>query len=249
MIITASQSPENSFSNVTYDWLKKPNGIRNLVLKPGIKVLDWVEVGKGSLPPTAMVSRKILCRTNYLMRWADLPRKFEKLFKAVSRIDFKNSLWNITERVIGAFKRLMSLVEFSTLGIQICHNDHFITLSPSQLLGLRTIGFVGSFSSFLQNLIDIKDTFYNLKDTCFTPPRKNLEVMRLVNKIISLVSSIFGMAFFCHCSHTLKTFSYLNRCKTGNYVLSRSEISCAILSTVWVAHVAPINSIGKSFSL
>nr|NGX38656.1 hypothetical protein [Chlamydiota bacterium] len=60
--------------SATLAYLEKPRGVQNLVLKPGIKSIDWG--GKyQDLPGEAYESRRILSRTIQFLRWIEQQKK------------------------------------------------------------------------------------------------------------------------------------------------------------------------------
>lgn len=210
--------------SATLAYLEKPRGVQNLVLKPGIKSIDWG--GKyQDLPGEAYESRRILSRTSQLFSWIDTPKKILSLRRSCSLLNASQGTGAFCLQGIGTFKEFTSVLRVGTTSLEVAHQDGLIALSARCLSILNGVGFLSCLAVVLKNARDLKENFNQLLTSRHWGRAFNLALIKIIYKICAIATGIFGMLTFAY-GGDLIAKSILLTLSTISLALSISKYYC-----------------------
>ena len=217
-------SETDSLLATTLHYLEKPRGVQNLVLKPGIKSIDWGNKFQ-DLPKEAYESRKILSHTSQAFSWIALPKKITNLGKSYTLMNASQGTGAFCMQGIGTFKDFMTVVRVGTTSLEVAHEDSLIALSARQLAILDGVGFLSCLAVVMKNTRDLKENFDQL---CTNSPWErafNLALIKIIYKVCAITTGIFGMITFAF-GGGLIAKSILLTVSTTSLALSISKYYC-----------------------
>ena len=214
----------DSLLTTTIQYLEKPRGVQNLLLKPGIKSIDWGEKYQ-NLPEEVYESRRILSHTSQVFSWIDLPKKILRLGQSYSLMNADQGVHGFCMRGIGTFRDLMAIIRIGTTSLEMAHEDSLIALSERQLAILDGVGFLSCLAIVMKCIRDVKENFNQM---CTNPVWErgfNLALIKIIYNVCAIATGVFGMITFIFGGDIIAK-SILLVISTSSLVLSISKYYC-----------------------
>lgn len=196
---------KTSFGEVAQEYLQKPQGVRNLFLKPTIKMLGWAEWGRGGLSSEALRLKNLFSHTNHILCWVDFPKRVEQLVTAINifiKEGNSNSFIDLTQKTGWVFIKTVSLVALFIGAVKIAIIEGWMIFSSWQMKILQIFDVLGALSLIASAGVGIEKQIEVLRTSETKSPIAHLALIRLVAKVLFVITtslSIFSFAFGPKC--------------------------------------------------
>jgi len=185
--------------SVTNDYLKRPIGVRKLLLRPPIKVLDWADVIVSGLRQPLKECRTLFGRTNHFLGYCNFPEKIIRFARSVKFLGEQihhGTAFDVSRASTKVFRSAAVPTGMIADTCLIAHGEGLLSLSLTGVQILNTVGFLGSFSLFIKSVFDLKPMFEQLQMAKQGEYPLKLALMNCLYKVSRLALGLFGMLIF-----------------------------------------------------
>ncbi|MDN3506256.1 MAG: hypothetical protein P0S96_03405 [Simkaniaceae bacterium] len=180
---------------VAAEYVQKPAGIQNLVLRPAIRALKWADF-MGGLTELGKECKAILGNFSLALFWLDFPEDLRKVAKSVSQLRekiFAGSFWEVTVCSKNVFVRSAFASDLVAESVLIANSKNIVALTASQVAVLSTFGFMGSTALTVSALSGLKTQFDVHIHSEIGSPKFKLSLIKMSAKACLVAIGVFGM--------------------------------------------------------